>query len=205
MLKETFIALLKNYTDNHVLINKLWHEVEKNYSHKTRQYHTLTHLDNVLTQLVDVKHDIQNWESILFSLFYHDIIYNPLKSDNEAKSAAMAEIRMRETSVPNATIELCKEQILATKSHITSTAGDTNFFTDADLSILGNSWAAYSLYCKHIRKEYSIYPDFVYKPGRKKVLAHFLMMERLFKTDYFYAKFEIQARQNIQRELALLS
>lgn len=205
MLKETFIELLTNYTDNNGLIKELWTEIEKNYTNKKRYYHTLQHLDNLLTQLTEVKNEIQYWETILFTLYYHDIIYNSLKSDNEEKSAELAEKRMKQISVSNETIELCKNQILATKSHIKSADGDTNYFTDADLSVLGQPWETYSLYYKNVRKEYSIYPDFVYNQGRKKVLNHFLTMERIFKTDFFHCKFDIQAKQNIQNELKLLN
>ncbi|MGE6220581.1 HD domain-containing protein [Nubsella zeaxanthinifaciens] len=204
MLKETFIQLLTNYTDNNGLTNELWTEIEKNYTSKKRHYHTLLHLDTILIQLTEVKKEIQNWETILFTLYYHDIIYNPLKSDNEEKSAELAEKRMKQVLVPIDIIELCKQQILATKSHIKSTDSDTNYFTDADLSVLGQSWEKYSDYYKNVRKEYSIYPDFVYNPGRKKVLNHFLTMDRIFKTDFFYDKFERQAKHNLQMEIELL-
>ncbi|ELY2018146.1 hypothetical protein SL053_002061 [Flavobacterium psychrophilum] len=201
VLKETFIRLLKNYTDNECLPNELWTEIEKNYSGKKRHYHTLHHLDNLLTLLTEIKGEIQNWDTILFTLYYHDIIYNSLKSDNEEKSAELAEKRMTQISVPVGIVEHCKKQILATKSHIKSTDSDTNYFTDADLSILGQPWDTYSVYYKNVRKEYSIYPDLVYNPGRKKVLNNFLKIDRLFKTDLFYNKFEIQAKENVQKEL----
>ncbi len=204
MLKETFIGLLKNYTDNDRLTNELWTEIEKNYSSKKRYYHTLQHLENLLVQLTDVKGEIQNWNTILFTLYYHDIVYNSLKSDNEEKSAELAEKRMKEISVSIDTIELCKQQILATKSHIKSTDSDTNYFTDVDLSVLGQPWETYSDYYKNVRKEYSIYPDFIYNPGRKRVLNHFLAMDRIFKTDFFYNKFELQAKQNLIHELNTL-
>ncbi|MES2140211.1 MAG: hypothetical protein V4511_10940 [Bacteroidota bacterium] len=195
---------MTNYTDNGRLTNELWTEIEKNYSSKKRHYHTLQHLDNLLAQLTEVKGEIQNWETILFTLYYHDIIYNSLKSDNEEQSAELAEKRMKQISVSNDTIELCKKQILATKSHIKSTDSNTNYFTDPDLSVLGQPWETYSMYYKNVRKEYSIYPDLVYNPGRKKVLNHFLTMDRIFKTDFFYNKFEIQAKQNLQKEIELL-
>lgn len=204
LLKETFIGLLTNYTDNDRLTNKLWTEIEINYSSKKRHYHTLHHLDSLLAQLTDVKGEIQNWKNILFTLYYHDIVYNSLKSDNEEKSAELAEKRMKQILVSNDKIELCKNQILATKSHIKSTDSDTNYFTDADLSVLGHNRETYSLYYKNVREEYSIYLDFVYNPGRKKVLIHFLSMERIFKTDFFHNKFEIQAKQNLQMEIELL-
>jgi predicted metal-dependent HD superfamily phosphohydrolase len=95
-------------------------------------------------------------------------------------------------------------QILATKGHTVSTDNDTNLFTDADLSILGESWELYQEYFQKIRKEYAIYPDAVYNPGRTKVLNHFLSMERIFKTDIFHEKFELNAKNNLTRELVHL-
>jgi predicted metal-dependent HD superfamily phosphohydrolase len=203
-LKEIFSNLLINYTTNSSLINELWDEVEKNYSEKKRHYHTLQHLENLLITLTEVKSEIQNWESILFTLFYHDIIYTALKSDNEENSALLAEKRMQQLSVSNDIIERCKNQILATKSHSKSTDSDTNYFTDADLSVLGQPWEIYSLYYKNVRKEYAIYPDFIYNPGRKKVIQHFLSMNSIYKTDYFYNQFEKVAKENLMKELSYL-
>jgi predicted metal-dependent HD superfamily phosphohydrolase len=204
MLKETFNELLNHYTNDTGLINSLWVEIEEQYSSKKRHYHTLEHLAHLLVQLNEVKGELKNQEAILFSLYYHDIIYNALRSDNEEKSAALAEKRMQQVSVPLSITLLCKDYILATKTHITSGDSDCNYFTDADLSILGQPWEVYEQYFKNVRKEYSVYPDLVYRPGRKKVLQHFLSMERIYKTDYFFEKFESSAKSNLGRELELL-
>lgn len=204
MLQETFIRLLKNYTNDDNLIRDFWIEIEQNYSKKGRYYHTLQHLENLLTVLTEIESEIQNREVVLFTLYYHDVVYRATKSDNEEKSAELAEKRMQQLAIPGAVIERCKKQILATKSHLIANDSDTNYFTDADLSVLGQDWETYSDYYKNVRKEYAIYPDFVYNPGRKKVLHHFLKMDRIFKTDLMYDKFEIQARQNIQKEIELL-
>ena len=96
---------------------------------------------------------------------------------------------------------LFRSQILETKGHSISKDNDTNFFTDADLSILGLDWDLYSEYAQNVRKEYSNYPTIIYKMGRRKVLKHFLVMERIFKTDHFFEKFEVLARENLRREL----
>ncbi len=204
MLKETFLQLFTNYTDDHRLINELWTEVEEHYSHKKRHYHTLSHLYNLLLELTEIKSRIKCWNTILFTMYYHDIVYNVLKANNEELSAEFAEKRMKQITVKSHLIENSISQILATKNHLADSASDTNYFTDADLSVLGQGWQAYSMYCQHVRKEYSIYPDMIYMPGRKKVLKHFLAMERIYKTDYFYNKYEAQARQNIALELAQL-
>ena len=105
---------------------------------------------------------------------------------------------------PSQKIIVCSQQILATKAHTTSNNPDTNLFTDADLSVPGLDQLAYEIYCGQIRKEYSIYPDIVYNPGRKKVLSHFLQMENIFKTTAFAEKYETQARANLTWEIQML-
>lgn len=201
MLKEKFIELIGTYTTDERLIKQLWQEVEENYTHKKRYYHNLLHLENMLVSLYEIKEQINNWNTILFSIYYHDIIYNALKRNNEEKSAEFAKSRMQLIAAPELMTENCIQQILATKDHLICDDRDTNFFTDADLSILGQQWNKYSDYYKQVRKEYSLFPDLIYIPGRKKVLQHFLQMGRIFKTDFFFNKFELQAKENLQREL----
>jgi predicted metal-dependent HD superfamily phosphohydrolase len=203
VLKETFFNLLLNFTDKKSLKIALWNEIEQNYSDKKRYYHTLSHLDNLLNQLIEVKDKIESWETVLFTLFYHDILYNVLKSDNEEQSAKLAK-RMKQINVPSQIIENCKSQILATKNHLENSNSDINHFIDADLSILGQNLETYTTYFNNVRKEYSLYPKLIYNPGRKKVLKHFLEMAKIFKTDYFYSKFENQAKLNLQTELEQL-
>ncbi|MBS1509354.1 MAG: hypothetical protein JST86_00820 [Bacteroidetes bacterium] len=204
MLKETFIALIRKSTSDERLVQQLWTEVETNYSSPKRYYHTLQHLEDMMQRLDDVKEQIKSWDTILFSLYYHDIIYNALKTTNEEKSAEIAADRMQNLMIPKPVIDGCVQQILATKKHAGNSDADTNFFTDADLSILGQPWPVYETYFKNIRKEYKLYPDVIYLPGRKKVLIQFLQMERIYKTDHFYNLFEQQAKQNLQQELELI-
>lgn len=155
----------------------------------------------MIIELVEVKDKISDYDSILFSIFYHDIIYNATSKDNEEKSAELAKTRLEKLNISNEKTARIYYRILATKSHKKSEDSDTNFLHDADLAILGQDWEIYENYTKQIRKEYSIYPDFLYNPGRKKVLTHFLEFEEIFKTDYFKEKYEDKARENIQREL----
>lgn len=204
MLKNTFLSLAANYSDDKVLNLTLWEEIVKNHTDKKRYYHTLVHLENLLFQLSQVKTEINSWNTILFTLFYHDVIYNSLKSNNEEKSTEFAIERMQLLYVPKEIIKRCENHILATKHHKVSEDTDTNYFTDADLAILGSNWETYEQYYKNVRKEYAVYPSLVYNPGRKKALKHILTMDNIFKTEYFHQKFEKAARENIQREIDLL-
>ncbi|MGI9582310.1 HD domain-containing protein [Chryseobacterium sp. RRHN12] len=203
-LKNQFEQLCSAFTEDRQLINSLWNEIETRYSEKSRYYHNLLHLENMFRELDDVKGNISGFTAISFSVFYHDIIYDVTSKSNEEKSAAAAEKRLTELHVNKDDISVISEQIIATKSHQLSVHNDTNYLLDADLSVLGKDFKTYMEYTRNIRKEYSVYPDFLYKPGRKKVLKHFLELESIFKTEYFKEKYEAQAKENIEAELRLL-
>jgi predicted metal-dependent HD superfamily phosphohydrolase len=201
MMEQVFRDLVLRSSSDDNVQNELWVELKRNYSLRDRYYHTLTHLENMYMQLYAVKDQINDWDTILFALFYHDAIYHVTRSDNEERSAAIAKKRLEQLNFPSERINRCIQHILATKSHDICDDDDTNFLIDADLSILGQSWDLYERYIRAVRKEYSIFPDFVYNAGRKKVLKHFLEMKRIFKSDHFYMKYEKIARANIQREI----
>ncbi len=200
MLRNAFFEIGGVYSADQVLTELLWREIDQCYTAKNRHYHNLAHLENLLAQLEQVRSQVEDWSTLLFTLYYHDAVYNALKKDNEEESALLAEQRLHQLGVPATSIARCTSQILATKSHHLSRDNDTNLFTDADLSILGSEPNAYAMYAQQVRKEYSIYPDIIYKAGRKKVLQHFLAMPQIFKTKHFIDKFEQQARINLQAE-----
>ena len=203
-LNSIFSDLISKYSNNEKLKTEYWAEIEKSYSQKKRKYHNLNHLENMILELENVKDQISDYDALLFSVFYHDIIYKATSKDNEEKSAEIAKTRLDKLNISNERITKIYNQILATKSHKKSDDSDTNFLLDTDLAILGKDWNVYENYVQQIKEEYSIYPDFLYKPGRKKVLIHFLKFEEIFKTDYFKEKYEKMARENIQREITML-
>ena len=201
VIRSVFVHLAMEYHSNTNWVAQLWTEIETTYNHSKRHYHTLRHLEQLLAELEAVKSQIQNWNTLLFSVFYHDLVYNPLRRDNEERSAAICEHRLQSMEIPAQQIEACKKQILATRKHAGSGDRDTDLFTDADLSILGKDETTYRQYAQAIRREYGLYPDMIYNPGRIEVIRHFLHMERIFKTEPFYSLYEKQARQNLQQEL----
>ncbi|WBV60203.1 hypothetical protein PFY12_14340 [Chryseobacterium camelliae] len=200
-LKERFEQNCLQYTQDKIFIENLWLEIEKKYSEKGRYYHNLEHLDNMFAELDLVKNEVINFTHISFSVFYHDVVYDASSKSNEEKSAEFAKTRLQQLHFNPSDIAEVEYQILATKAHQNSDDKDLNYLLDADLSILGKELETYIDYTKKIRKEYSIYPDLLYRPGRKKVLKHFLAMENIFKTDYFREKYEKQAKKNIEWEI----
>ena len=201
MFERAYKKELGSVTNDERLISDLWNEIQTQYAKSTRYYHNLSHLDKLTTLLSKVFEKIQDWQTVVFSIAYHDIIYDSLKKDNEEKSAALASQRLMKLGISEGQREKCIAQILATKGHQIAEEGDTNYFTDADLAILGSVSEEYKQYTKWIRKEYKFYPDLIYKPGRKKVLQHFLQMPFIYKTDHFRMLFEEKARVNMENEL----
>lgn len=200
MIQGSFIDAVLKYCPNRDRADNRWTEVKTRYSEADRYYHTLVHLENLLGELTPHKQSFTNWDTLVFALAYHDIIYNSLRADNEAKSAEVAVKRLTEINFPEHEIDRCEQMILATKKHEAADA-ETNLFTDADLSILGADPETYRTYTQQIRREYNLYPDFLYNRGRKKVLQHFLSMSSIYKTESFREKYGASARRNIQNEL----
>lgn len=209
MLQQQFRALVLKYSSNQELAKQLWDEIETAYSHHERHFHNLSHLDQLFNALSPFQSQIEDWDTLLFAVFYHDVVYDVVgyvtENNNEDRSAEVAGNVLSSILYPAEKRERCRQHILATKRHQLSTDSDTNFLTDADLSILGQPWNVYDTYRKTIRKEYGIYPDNIFHAGRVKVLQQFLQMERLYKTDAFHQQYEVTAKENISRELEIIS
>ena len=205
MLKENFTELVLRYTSQSELADELWQEIETEYSGPTRHYHTLQHLSDMIDELKNVKGDIRDWDTVMFGVYYHDIVYKGVSSDNEQKSSILAAHRLQQIRFPAEGISLCKYHILSTDGHSIAENDDTNLFTDADLSILGKNWDVYLIYAQNIRKEFDGYPDAIFNQGRIHVLKHFLKKNDIFKTEFFYDRYEKQARKNLSEEIRMLS
>jgi predicted metal-dependent HD superfamily phosphohydrolase len=200
-LKEIFIKILRQSGVDEYITDLRWNEIEIYYTKTDRHYHNLDHLQQCYNELAAVKNKLEDWECVKLALYYHDIIYKVNSTKNEEDSANLARLRLKILSWSKARIERCISHILSTKWHSYSDDSDSNYFTDADLSILGSSPSIYWRYCNDIRKEYSIFPDMIYKPARRKILRRLLEMDRIFKTTYFHDQFEVQARINLSDEI----
>jgi len=183
-------------------IQQNWKDLEKAYSKKSRHYHNLTHLKEMIESFETYSNRLQNPNEILFSIFYHDFVYSPSKKDNELKSAEYALAILPENV--NLNKQLVFDAICATQQHQQNEIEDINWLIDFDLKILSKDWNDYKIYFEQIRKEYRIYPNILYKTGRAKALKHFLENEFIFQTDEFRSLYEEKARINIEKEISIL-
>jgi len=200
-LETSWIELANKYSANAAFMAKCWNEIKTAYTAPGRHYHNLNHLDYMMKKADEYQEEIQDLHTLKLSIFYHNIVYVTNRSDNEERSSEIARDRLEKLTVPEAKIARCEFQILATKSHKKTGDNDTNYLLDFDLAYLGESPSLYREYSENIRKEYSQYPDALFKQGRKKALEHFLKMVRIYKTEEFYKKYEKQARENLRSEL----
>lgn len=208
MLQEEFFALVKKYAPG-ADAAQLWNDVKSAYTNKDRYFHNLSHLDQMFAALQEVKTDVEDWDAVVAAIFYHDLVYDVVQyvtdNNNEDRSAEQARQILNGIGFPPAKIERCVQHILATKNHRQAHDPDTNFLTDADLSILGQPWEDYKVYMDNIRREYEVYPDSIYYAGRTNVLKNFLRRERLFKTEAFYQRYAAAAKENMEREMEIIS
>lgn len=185
-----------------------WPTIKKAY--EGRAYHNLNHLQEMINHFPeDSSFRLpESRQAALFgiALIYHDIIYRAGRKDNEKRSADQAEAALLQVGASKEEADYCRRLIMATKTHQPDgpEADDQCLLIDLDLAVLARMPEGYDVYSLAVRKEFSLYPDFLYRPGRRKALQHFLEQDFIYHTSVFRKHFEESARDNLTRELSLL-
>jgi predicted metal-dependent HD superfamily phosphohydrolase len=204
-LKSQWDDLLSSYNPDKPIKDHSFQLLKEKYSKRGRFYHNLSHVKALLNLLESLNSEIQEHNAIRFSIWFHDVIYNTKRDDNEEESARLASEMLGKLYVNTETIKFVRDLVLATKGHSgNNLSGDAKLFLDADLAILGMSEEIYIKYSKAIREEYSWVPELMYRRSRKKILESFMSRERIYVTDELKERFEKQARKNITGEIKLL-
>lgn len=203
-LKLVFTGLVTQYADIGKLFDSYWKEIVEAYSSEQRHYHNLHHLHYVYSRLEECPQKPVDREALLFCLFYHDIVYNIRATDNEERSANIAVLRMEGVGAKKQSIELCKQHILATRTHEATGSPDSDLFCDADIAILGEVPERFAEYCRRVRLEYLGVADEEYNGGRARELESLNNRKELFHTEYFRNRYEDTARKNLEKEILRL-
>jgi predicted metal-dependent HD superfamily phosphohydrolase len=172
------------------------------YSAPGRHYHDLKHIEDCLAALAGVDNLSSAEREILTeAIWWHDVVYDPTRSDNEELSARLAEARIR----PELRQEVGRLIRLTGTHQVEPSDRLGAILISIDLSILGAEGARYDAYAAAIRQEYSHVGDRDYRAGRAKVLSQFAARSVIFPDAVFAARYDRQARENLARELASLS
>ena len=177
------------------------------YSEPHRAYHNLGHLDECLGHLDWARESLpsQKHNLIELALWYHDVVYQIRRSDNEARSAAEALDFAGDAGLEKEPLAVLEELILATDHQQPPANGEQALIVDIDLAILGSSEARFSEYQQQIRAEYRWVPWFLYRKKRAEILNLFLKRARIYQTSPFYEQYEKQARSNLSMAIKALS
>ncbi|MFD1770596.1 HD domain-containing protein [Sphingobacterium suaedae] len=200
-----FTKLIQRFTNEEERIAGLWSELVDAYGNPGRYYHNLTHIRHMLSEAESARDTINDYDSLLLAVFYHDVVYDPTSTTNEENSVRFAKRHLLQLHVGTDQLHVVEAHILATKNHQQSTVADRNILLDVDLAILGQPWPRYYIYVQAIRREYSMYSDPEYTAGRLAVLSTFLGKDAVYKTLPFRRRYEKQAQKNILTEYKMLT
>lgn len=188
------------------IADRMFADLRHRHAERGRHYHNFEHLAAMFRHFDEHHTSLQHPENVALAIFFHDAVYKPTRKDNEESSADLARKSLSAIGLPAEQIATVASFTLATKSHAWHPGDppDLAWLLDFDLSILGTDWSTYLRYSQQIRREYRIYPNLLYRPGRRKALTHFLERPEIFHTTYFRQQFEQQARENLTREIKML-
>ncbi|MFG2651167.1 hypothetical protein [Streptomyces sp. NPDC048436] len=171
-----------------------------------RRYHTTAHLAAVLDHIDVLEEHADDPDLVRLAAWFHDAVYAPDRSENEERSARLAERALAEAGLSGERTAEVARLVRLTVSHDPAD-GDHNgeALCDADLAILAAAPDAYAAYAAAVREEYAFVPDEAFRAGRAAVLGQLLALPRLFRTPYGVAEWEGPARANLATEMELLS
>ena len=175
-------------------------ELLARYSEPHRAYHDLGHVLDCLRRAAEVRGSLAHPARVELALWFHDAVYDPRASDNEARSAELAE-RLLSSLVPDEVARDVAALVLATRHPSRPADPDARYVVDIDLAILGADSAVFAAYERGIRREYQWVPAPLYRRERRRVQQSLLDLRPIYLTPELAARFEQPARANLRAAL----
>jgi predicted metal-dependent HD superfamily phosphohydrolase len=180
-------------------------ELLSRWAEPQRRYHTIDHLVAILTRATELTAYADDPDNVALAAWFHDAVYHPDRSENEERSARVAERALREAGVSAARAAEVARLVRLTATHSPAADDrDGEVLCDADLWVLAGDPAAYAAYAAAVREEYAFVPDEEFRANRAKLLRFLIGQPRLFRTPYGHDQWEAVARRNLRTELELL-
>ncbi|HJQ40267.1 MAG TPA: N-methyl-D-aspartate receptor NMDAR2C subunit [Thermoanaerobaculia bacterium] len=177
----------------------LFDRLRASYAEPHRAYHTAQHIDECLAQLELVREQCERPAEVELALWFHDAIYDTRAHDNEPRSADWAARELASAGASSGVIDTVRSLILITRHNAIPATRDEQLLSDIDLSILGAPRARFDEYEAQVRREYAWVPDDVFQRERGKILQSFLARPSIYATEFFRARLEETARENLTR------
>lgn len=171
----------------------------RQYSEQQRYYHSMEHIEHCLDQFDQCKSLAQNADALELAIWFHDVILDSARRDNEARSADLY-LELSDGVQPDSTRQLVSRLIMATL-HDGSSLDDADSYlmVDIDLSSFGLPWGEFLRDSHNLRAENPQLSDSDYFLNQTGFQRSLLARPRFFLSDYFHDRLEIQARSNLER------
>ena len=181
------------------------------YAEPHRAYHGQAHIDAMLRGLDALGDAVTNRAAVELAIWYHDAVYDPAASDNEARSADLLRAEMVGLADPGL-LDQAELMVRLTAGHALprdvppAWHGDCALFLDLDLAVLGAPPPEYDAYERGIATEYiRVHGEDRFRAGRTAFLQALLHRPSLFHTSRFNAALDRAARANVQQAIAALA
>lgn len=182
-----------------------WRETTlSRYRQAHRHYHDVRHVKWVVRHVGELASDrrLVDLDAVVAAAFFHDAIYDPTATGNEAASARLAAVALGELGWNADRAAAVEAMIIGTSGHEPSGIGlDEAVLFAADLAILAADPAGYSDYVRNVRREYAHVAETAWVTGRSAVLRSFLGRDAIFAPVLELDTWEQRARGNLAAEL----
>lgn len=189
--------LLKKYWE---MVNgdpKWFHKIRVAYLESHRYYHSLSHIYSLLKELEEYLKkntlSITDFHTIVYAIFFHDIIYDPKSDRNEEDSDLLWQEYCKGMNLDPSRVS---KFILATKNHFSNNDPILDLFLDLDLSILGSDKEEFEQYERDVRKEFIFVPDDLYIQARKQILNS--LVKNPYKTEWAKNRYLKNLKRNFK-------
>jgi predicted metal-dependent HD superfamily phosphohydrolase len=206
-LRTRWKALMDRLRVPDSLMEGQYQFLEEHYSEAQRAYHTLSHVRRML-ELMDTLRDYRefkgkvDWDALEWAIIFHDVVYNigAKSSENEKKSLKASRIAARLARLPHEFIQKTSEYIMATAQTSPPQSLGAKLMSDLDLSSFAVPSSYYFRYGQQVLDEDThVIPE---KEHLRKLLGFMNLLTgrpRIFFTNYFFDRYEDQARANIEK------
>jgi predicted metal-dependent HD superfamily phosphohydrolase len=169
----------------------------KAYREPHRRYHTLAHIEHCMIMFEQCKPLIAVPDALEIAIWMHDVIFEAGRRDNEAKSAELY-LELSDGAHPEEIRQLIKRLIMATVHNGNSLEdADSMYMVDIDLSSFALPWDEFLRDSLDLRAENPQLNDADYQLNQTGFQRRLLARPRFFQSDFFFERYERQARSNL--------
>jgi predicted metal-dependent HD superfamily phosphohydrolase len=180
----------------------IWSLLAQQYSEPHRFYHDREHLAHCLDELDLAASLVGHPDQVEMAIWFHDVINEPGARDNEERSAEYFR-RLAGNLFDKEFIDAVADLILVTTHREAPSLPDQRFICDIDLTSFGCPWECFLRDSSAVKAEFTGTEEEYYR-GKEAFLRAMLGRSRIFLTDFFNQRYELQARENIGRLLQMI-